>query len=259
MWYREDPLRLAVHAKPLRSMEWCLGDDDDESGPPAKESYPLNTLCPLRHEWTWESGKPECYARLDHWNDEYMDYLQVAVNGDERRGVEWGALIEAAPLRVRKHLDAMNPSLWKSAPQCDSHGGNLMFYAGKKGDTMLCLHLIVKGYGSLAGVEALSGRTAYEVALESGFPDTAFVLEPYAAIRSPDRKWHVDRLLMEELQYVLDQRDAVRAEPARKPNVLMRCLHYVEKKLKGPPRRIPYPAPRPSDVLSDEEEDRSRT
>lgn len=264
MWYEEEDgggVRLTVRAKPVRSMEWHLDEPEEESGwfkkePRAKQSYPVNSLCPVRHQWTWESGSPECYARIDHWDGDYLESLEIAQNGDERRGftplamalsgVEWGALAEAAPLRLRKHLNDM-PNLWRSAPLRDSYlGGNLMFHAGRRGDTMLCLHLIKKGFGSLVGVEAYGGRTAYEIALESGFPDTAFVLEPYAAIRSPDRKWRVDQILLEELQYVVDQRGAIRMASERKPNIMMRCINFIKRKVKGPKQRITQPPPRPS-------------
>jgi len=61
-------------------------------------------------------------------------------------------------------------------------GGNLAWHAARKGDTLLCNELIVAGHGALARERAFDGKTAYEIALCSGYPDTVRVC---AGLRLP--------------------------------------------------------------------------
>lgn len=116
----------------------------------------------------------------------------------------------AAIMPVRDLADVSlvleSTSLEQAASTCDpATNGNLMWLAAQAGDTKLCSHLIETGHSSLTAMTSFSGRTAFEIALESGFPDTAFLLFPYARIRHAEKRRMLMSHLRQELEYIIKQ------------------------------------------------------
>lgn len=121
---------------------------------------------------------------------------------------EWASIAAIIPVLYPEDLQRLllRTRLSTAAPNKNvTSVGNLMYYAARTGDSILCCHLIDRGLGSLVADVAYDGRTAYEIALEKGFPDTAYLLEAYADIRNVERRRALSLRLHDELEYVLQQ------------------------------------------------------
>jgi len=149
---------------------------------------------------------------MGHAEQLKRDELEAALSR-----LEWYPLYRLFPIKVPENLELLLQRIsHDSFRQYDGvHGGNCMWHAARRGDTLTCRRLINLGFGSLVReISNVDGRTAFEVALFSGFPDTAFLLEPYARIRNLRQKKSMDDLLLGELTFVANSGDT---RPERKP------------------------------------------
>ena len=187
--------------------------------------------CDVREKWWHDDDAQRRAMRWDPENDEdnvmqhmagglrlallrFVDQITggshiAAIQEEELenalRPCEWYPMYRLFPMKVPQNLDLMLQKIPSSSfSQYDTlYGGNLLWHAARKGDTLVCRRLIELGFGSLGReTAAFDGRTAFEIALCSGFPDTAFLLEPYARIRCTLQKKKLDTLLLRELEFL---------------------------------------------------------
>mmetsp|Transcript_7477 Transcript_7477/g.10383 ORF Transcript_7477/g.10383 Transcript_7477/m.10383 type:complete len:299 (+) Transcript_7477:62-958(+) len=193
----------------------------------------LKKTKPIRHLWWWEEKKiPFCSVRENEWRTSSENWrTQVKkwhikwlisrlshaavepIAGNEVaekhlwkaiQNLGWHKLFDFLPFKSQALLEASLKDVPTISFKSTDHmfGGNLMWHAARKGDNLLCSHLIRIGFGKLVTVQANNGLTAYEIALFRGFPDTAFLLEPYAAILAVDQKRYMHEVLRNELAYI---------------------------------------------------------
>lgn len=189
-----------------------------------------------RKKWYWYDGKPKCEAREAAWRRVRDDKDELSSAPKKKRfsfmslfdekkqrelrelqlevalsRLEWSSIYRRMPFENVADLDAALSKI-SSADAFASfdsiYGGNLLWHAARVGDDIACRRLLQKGNGHLAREPAqFDGRTAFEIALTSGFPDTAFLLEPYARLRNADQKKHMDHLLKRELDFLCQAPD----------------------------------------------------
>lgn len=204
--------------------------------PSAVEPYDMDRLPdPIRHYWKWEKLRPVCLSRLSEWESQEYDGALVFVNetgiefyakpktrmccgkmGDVNRRLDnavrlpssWSPVGALCPIRDPQDLQNLldRCELQRTAGQVDhSTGGNLMYYAASKGDSIVCQYLVDIGLGHLAAHTAFDGLTAFEVAIAQGYPDTAFIIMPYSGIRNVAQGRFSHNRLLREMQYVVEQ------------------------------------------------------
>jgi len=155
----------------------------------------------------------------------HVKRLQAAELEVALESTEWYPLYRLCP--VKEDLETLLQRIPRTFGQYDAHlGGNFMWHCARRGDSLTCKRLLELGYGNLASQTAVfDGRTAFEIALCNGFPDTAFLLEPYSRILCTEHKRHVDKLLLDELTYICAQGDTlVLPKPQRRSNLIARLL-----------------------------------